>query len=338
MTDFVDDRLAQRLRQLEITTPDASRVAAGALSAHRRPLGSGRRTLVLALAMVPLLMLIVTTIAAYYAPAFSQVLADAPIAGRVAGPVLRQFGLASIEDRVSSFGDRASSNGYSIELVGGYADSARTVLFLRVTPAARVVMMSPDHVQIRDQFGDRYHLSSGFANSETGDAAITFTPIASPANRLGARVTLTLTQLEDRTAAQPVAIAGRWELHGTLLPDEGRDLPLPEQGALGSATFVFTKARALPAALLIETQVTGTTMSELLERIPDGLKGRPVFTARLFDSAGHERGLLSGGGGSGGDGGLLRQQWLWEVTGPGRYELVLAWEGRGTLTRAFVVP
>jgi hypothetical protein len=335
VTDFVDDRLAQRLRQLEITTPDASRVAAAALSAHRRPSASRRRTLVLALAMVPLLTLIVTTIAAYYAPAFSQVLADAPIAGRVAGPVLRQFGLASIEERVSSFGDRASSNGYTIELVGGYADSARTVLFLRVTPAARVVMLFSD--QLSDQFGHQYHQSSGFADSATGDAAITFAPIESPANRVGARLTLTLSQLEERTGAQPVPITGHWELHGTLLPDEGRDLALPQQGALGSATFTFTKARELPAALLIETQVTGATLSDLLERIPDGLKGRPVFTARLFDSGGDERRLLSGGGGSG-SASSLGQQWLWETAGPGRYELVLTWEGRGTLRRTLVVP
>jgi hypothetical protein len=335
LTDFVDDRLAQRLRQIEITTPDASRVAAGALSAHRPPSKSGRRTLLLGLAMAPLLTLIVTTFVAYYAPAFSQVLADAPIAGRVAGPILRQFGLASIEDRVSSFGDRASSSGYTIELVGGYADSSRTVLFVRVTPAARVLTVGP---QLRDQFGRQYHHSSGFADSETGDAAITFEPIGSPANRLGARLTLTLTQLEDRTGAQTVPVVGRWDLHGTLLPDEGQDLALPERGSLGAAGFVFAKARALPAALLVEAEVTGTTLSELMERIPDGLKGRPVFTVQLMDPAGHESRFLSGGGGSSGDARSLRQQWLWEITAPGRYELVLTWEGRGSLTRTLVVP
>jgi hypothetical protein len=338
MTDFAEDRLAQRLRQLEITTPDASRVAAAALSARRRRPGSGRRTLVLALAMVPLLTLIATTIVAYYAPAFSQALADAPIAGRVAGPVLRQFGLASVEDRVSSFGERAVSNGRTIELVGGYADSARTVLFVRVTPAARVVMMSSDDVQLRDQFGRQYHQSSGFADSETGDAAITFEPIGSPADRVGARLTLTLTQLEDRTGTQAVPVTGRWDLRGTLLPDEGKDLALPERGSLGAAGFVFAKVRALPAALLVEAEVTGTTLSELMERIPDGLKGRPVFTVHLMDRAGDERRLLSGGGGSRGNASSLRQQWLWEITGPGRYELVLTWEGRGTLTRTLVVP
>ncbi|MGH2492793.1 MAG: hypothetical protein ACRDF9_14955 [Candidatus Limnocylindria bacterium] len=337
MNDFAHDPLAQRLRRLKITTPDASLVGAAALSAHRPLTGPSRRTLMIALTLVPLITLLTTAIVAYFAPAFSQALADSPIAGRVAGPVLRQFGLASIEDRVSSFGDRWTSNGYTIELVGGYADSSRTVLFLRVTPAARVVMMSPDHAQLYDQFGLQYQQSSGFADSETGDAAITFAPIESPARSVGARLTLTLTQLEDRTASQPVPIAGRWALHGTLLPDEGRDLTLPEQGALGSATFMFTKARALPAALLVEAQITGATVTELVERIPDGLKGRPVFTVRLFDPAGHERPFLSGGGGSGGNASSFRQQWLWEITGPGRYELVLAWEGRGTLTRTLVM-
>lgn len=338
MNDFAHDRLAQRLRKLEITTPDASLVGAAAMSAHRPPTGPRRRTLVLALTMVPLVTLFITAIAAYYAPAFSQALADAPIAGRVAGPVLRQFGLASIEDRVSSFGDRSASSGYTLELVGGYADSSRTVLFLRVTPAARVMMLFPDHVRLRDQFGREYHSTGGFADSATGDAAVTFVPIESPADQLGARLTLTLTQLEDPTA-RPATIAGRWELQGTLLPEEGRDLPVPERGALGGASFVFTKARALPAALLVEAQVSGTTMTELRERVPDDGKGRPVFTERLIDSTGQDRRLLAGSGSSGGSGSASSPtlSWLWQITGSGRYELVLTWEGRGTLTRTLVV-
>lgn len=337
MNDFAHDRLAQRLRKLEITTPDASLVGAAAMSAHRPPTGPRRRTLVLALTMVPLVTLFITAIAAYYAPAFSQALADAPIAGRVAGPVLRQFGLASIEDRVSSFGDRSASSGYTLELVGGYADSSRTVLFLRVTPAARVVMMSPDHVRLRDQFGREYYQTSGFADSETGDGAMTFAPILSPANQLGARLTLTLTQLEDRSAAQPIVITGSWELHGTLLPDEGRDLRLPQPGDLGGAKVNFTKLRALPAALLLEFEMTGISPADVTERIPDGLKGRPAFTVRLVDSSGQERRFLSGGGGPSSGNAVVRQQWLWEITRPGSYELVLMWEGQGTLTRTLVV-
>ena len=39
-----------------------------------------------------------------------------------------------------------------------------------------------------------------------------------------------------------------------------------------------------------------------------------------------------------GSGNAMHHQWLWEVTGPGRYQLVLTWEGRGTLTRTLVVP
>jgi hypothetical protein len=287
--------------------------------------------------MVPLLALIITTLAAYLAPAFSQAMADAPIAGRVAGPVLRQFGLASIEDRVSSFGDRATSGGYTIELIGGYADSSRMVLFLRTTPAARVVPVFPGVAALHDQFGREYRWTGALANSETGDAAITFVPIEGPANRLGARLTLTLKQLEDRSIGQPVTINGTWELHGTLLPEEGTDLPLPGPGDLGSARVTFTKASALPAAVVVEFEIAGMTFAELMERIPDGLKGRSAFTVHLIDGSGHARAVLSGGGGSTGSGNTLHQQWLWETTAPGQYELVLSWEGRGTLTRTLVV-
>jgi hypothetical protein len=338
MTDFAHDPLAQRLRHLDVATPDASRVAASALAAHRSAARPGRRRLLIALTMVPLVMLLVTAIAAYFAPAFSQALADAPIAGRVAGPVLRQFGLASVEDRVSSFGDRSTSSGYTIELIAGYADSSRTVLFLRATPAARVVPVFPGVAALHDQFGREYRWTGAFANSETGDAAITFVPIEWPASRLGARLTLTLRQLEDPNAGQPVMITSTWELHGTLLPDEGTDLPLPGPGDLGSARVTFTKTRALPAALLLGFDVTGMSFAELTERIPDGLKGRPAFTVRVMDSSGRELRSLSGGGGSGSTANTVRQESLWEVTGPGRYDVVLTWEGRGTLTRTLVVP
>ena len=338
MSDFAHDPLAQRLRQLEVATPDASRVAAAALAARRSELRLGRRRLVIALAMVPIMMLIATAIVAYFAPAFSQALADAPIAGRVAGPVLRQFGLASIENRVSSFGDRSSSSGYTFELVAGYADSSRTVLFIRATPAGGAVgLLSSNFAQLRDQFGREYRRTGGFANSETGDAAITFVPIEWPANRLGARLTLAVTRLEDRNPAKPIEISGFWELRGTLLPEEGTDLTLPAPGDLGSARVTFTKARALPAAVLVEFETTGMTFAEQTERIPDGLKGRPAFTVRLIDPGGQERPALAGRSGTAGSGNAMHHEWLWEVTGPGRYQLVLTWEGRGTLTRTLVV-
>src|ERR1700687_1613988 len=221
MSDFAHDPLAQRLRRLDVAAPDASRIAAAALAAHRSGARRGRGRLVIALAMVPLVMLIVTGIAAYFAPAFSQALADAPIPRGGAGPVLRQFGLASIENRVSSFGDRSDSGGLTVELVGGYADPSRTVLFLRATPAARVVALLSGDSRLRDQLRREYRVAGGVANSETGDVALTFIPIEWPASRLGARVTLTLERLVDRTAAQPIAIAGSWELHATLLPYEG---------------------------------------------------------------------------------------------------------------------
>jgi hypothetical protein len=293
----------------------------------------------IAFTLVPLVTLLATGVAAYFAPAFSQALADAPIAGRLAGPALRQAGLASIEHRVTSFGDRSTASGYTVELIGGYADSTRTVLFLRATPPARIEPSLTGVEELRDQFGREIRFSGGTANSATGDATFTYAPIEWPANQLGARLTLQITRLEDRSAAQGaqpgIRIDGRWELHGTILPAESQDLAIPEPGALGDASFAFTKVRALPAALYIEGQVTGATAADLAERIPDGLKGRPVFTTRLVDATGRERQPLamgccaSKGVAFGG---------LWEIARPGTYQIVLTWEGRGTLIRTVVVP
>src|SRR5438046_2856427 len=110
MTEFSDDALALRIATLEIPV-DVSRVTQRALAARRKPRGLSIRWRVLA--AVPLALLLVSAAASYYAPVFAQALADAPLAGSISGPMLRQFGLAGMPHRVSAFGARVSSGGYT---------------------------------------------------------------------------------------------------------------------------------------------------------------------------------------------------------------------------------
>src|SRR5436190_16119164 len=165
MTEFSDDALALRIATLEIPV-DVSRVTQRVLADRRKPRGMSMRWRVLV--AVPLALLLVSAAASYYAPVFAQVLADAPVAGSISGPMLRQFGLAGMPHRVSAFGDKATSAGYAAELVGGYADASRTILFVRVDPPARM-LPTFGNVALSDQFGHTYRMTGGTANTATGE-------------------------------------------------------------------------------------------------------------------------------------------------------------------------
>src|SRR6266480_4334362 len=115
MTEFPNDPLARRLATLDVPV-DFRHVTQRVLADRRKPRGMSMRWRVLV--AVPLALLLVSAAASYYAPVFAQVLADAPVAGSISGPMLRQFGLAGMPHRVSLFGDRVTSAGYTADLVG----------------------------------------------------------------------------------------------------------------------------------------------------------------------------------------------------------------------------
>jgi hypothetical protein len=337
MTEFPDDVLARRLATLDVPV-DVGRVTQRALAARRKPRGMSIRWRVLA--AVPLALLLVSATASYYAPVFAQALADAPLAGSISGPMLRQFGLTGMPHRVSAFGDRVSSGGYTAELVGGYADAARTILFVRIDPPARAFAPFGE-IRLSDQFGHTYRMVGATSNMTTGENALLFQPIEGLAATVGARLHVAFTSIEEGLPPASRTIAGRWDLTATLAVDEGRDLPAPDPMQLGAARLEFTRVRALPVGVLAEFTIERVDIELFNRVIPDGLKGRPAFRMTLVDASGHESQALQGG--SSGNGPDRSQvtivgSWLWQAESPGNYVLSVEWEGIGSGTRTIAVP
>jgi hypothetical protein len=337
MIEFSDDALARRIATLEVPV-DVNRVTQRVLAARRKPRPMSGRWRVLA--AVPLALLLVSAAASYYAPVFAQALADAPIAGSISGLMLRQFGLTGMPHRVSMFGDKSTSAGHTAELVGGYADAGRTIVFVRIDPPARIFAGFGD-VTVSDQFGRTYRMIGLTSDVATGENALLFTPIDGLAAKVGARLRVGFTAIEEGLPPNPRPIAGRWELTATLAVDEGQDLVIPDAIQLGESRLSFTRVRALPVGVLVEFTIAPVDIALFERRIPDGLKGRPAFRVSLLDANGHEGQQLSGGtSGSGTDRSRMTGagSWLWQTEGPGTYVLSVEWEGVGSGRRTIAVP
>lgn len=338
MKEFSNDALARRLATLEVPV-DVGAVTQRVL-ASARPKPRGASTRLRTLVTVPLVVLLLTGAASYYAPVFAQALADAPIAGSISGLLLRQFGLAGVPHRVSMFGDKVTSAGYTAELVAGYADAGRTILFVRVNPPARVL----DHfgeVKLSDQFGRTYFMLGMTSDIATGENAMLFKPIDGLAAIVGARLHLEFGSLEEGLLPSSRTIAGRWALTATLAVDEGQDLALPGAMQLGDARLEFTRVRALPVGVLVEFKVEPVDIDAFNRQIPDGLKGRPAFRMSLRDASGRESQPLQGeqsGSGTDGTRVTISGSRLWQADESGNYVLSVEWEGVGNGTRTITVP
>lgn len=338
MTEFSNDALIRRLATLDVPV-DAGAVTRRVLAAAR-PRRRGASTRLRVFVAVPVVLLALTGAASYYAPAFAQALADAPIVGSISGPMLRQFGLTGLQHRVSAFGDKATSAGYTAELVGGYADAGRTILFVRIDPPARI-LPSFGNITVTDQFGRSYEVIGLTSNVATGENAFLLTPIDGLAAKVGARLRVVFSAVEEGLAPSSRTIAGHWGLTATLGVDEGRDLAVPDAMQLGDARLSFTRIRALPVGVLVEFRIEPVDIDAFDREIPDGLKVRPAFRMSLEDASGREaQPLQSGRSGSGTDRThvTIAGSWLWHADEPGIYVLSVEWEGVGNGTRTITVP
>jgi hypothetical protein len=229
---------------------------------------------------------------AYFVPAADAVLADTPIAGAL----LRDAGLVGAANRVTSVGAVATSSGYKVELVGAYADSARTVLLIHTSP---IVWLPPGAPELTDQFGRSYHLQSASGNGISGDLVLTYEPLAWPDASTGARLTLKMTAIIPVTCpASPTGdpaqiicsygrpISGTWNLAAMVGVDESNSLPLPPAAHLGQATYRFISVRSSAATIAVEIDVIGLTAADLDRRIADGFKGTAVFDIELLGPTG----------------------------------------------------
>jgi hypothetical protein len=313
-----------------------------------------RMRLLQASALAAALLLFASAVGSYFAPRFAQALADAPGLGTFSGPMLRGSGLAAAH--LTSLNDVARSSGYTIHLAGGYADATRTLLLIHVdSPSGVYPLAGGSSTTLADQVGRSYHLTGAVATPGVGgmDEILMFEPIGLPASVLGARLNLHITTIRifsDRPAVAPpntvagrdlLDLPGRWDLHGTLVVEKARALPLPADGRMGDSTFHFTEVRATPASIAVRIQVSEPLASqvnkEVGETIPGVAKPHPALVIRLLDPSGAEL-QRSYGARLGSGSGPAEVELLAARATSGPYRLVVSYEGIGTFERTIDVP
>jgi hypothetical protein len=263
------DALAERLRSLVLVTPDAGRVTARVLSAS-----SFKRRRSLRIALAPLALVILCVAIAYFVPSAGTVIAKVPVAAGVLG----------VDGHITSVGSSATSSGYTLTLVGAYADSTRTVIQLHTSPAA--AFLGPD-TRMTDQFGRSYTSSNSYSSLLTGDMTVQFEPLAWPDGLTGARITLEVNELNLGADPRVGVVRGSWKMYATLGVDEGTSVAVPPSGAVGSAHFTFTSVIYTPASIEIDMEMTGISDQELTRPVPNGTgKPTPALSIDVLDANG----------------------------------------------------
>jgi hypothetical protein len=329
--------LEDRLTNLSLPMPDTLLpriVAQAARPGARRVTPRRRRPRWATVALAVALLAAVLSGASVYAPRFAQVLADAPIVGTAVGPPLRSIGLAGLQGRFTALDSRATSSGYTVHLVAGYADSNQTVLVLKVEPPDHSFFAQP---RLTDQFGRTIDLRGGMSDGSTGDNVLLFSGIPWPDSILGARLHLHASILEALPNGQPVS--GDWTLEGTIPVESSQGLPLPAPGMIGDSTFRFTQVGTTSATVSIHMEISGPLAAQLDrtvgETIPGVAKPHQAFSYELIDPSGRAATLVSGARSTGI--GPAQFSAIWVVTHPGDYRLRIAYEGVGSFERTITI-
>jgi hypothetical protein len=274
--------------------------------------------------------------AAYYAPRYGQALAQVPLVGGIYGKALQYYGL--VPQNVTIVNDSSTSAGHTVRLVAGYADGLRTVLVVeidgRTLTYGKTSHPSPGEFGVgnhgetpdlgytlTDQFGHSY--TEGGGNGY--ENYMQFQPLAWPASKVGARLTLHITTLRKLWLAPGQdELSGNWTVHATLVAEPIHVLALPSPVRTSNAVYTFTSLRVTSTAVHIEWATTGALIDDPRlanheSQAADQLT-TDYFLPRLFDSAGHETQDSTSGITFSRP---VKIQFDGYVSGPGRYRLQL---------------
>jgi len=322
--------LEERLQSLAAAAPDAGRITVRVLAAapqRRRPVWPR-----LSLSVVATVVLIALVL--YFVPAAGTAFAKVPFASEL----LQSAGLAAVGDRITSVNSESSSSGYTLKLVGVYADATRTVLLVRSNPPSFPGLRGGPTV-LTDQFGRGYQYHGGSADIRDGEETMEFDALAWPDAFTAARVTLHLTSLAPLSLSGTLPeVQGDWTLRATVSVDEARSLEAPAPATLGSADFEFTSVAVTPATIVVDMRERGLSMDDLNRRIADGGKGRPALTIELIDPHGAViQGMGATAEESNGDWVEIHLL-VFREAGPGDYTLRVSYEGAGSFERVIRIP
>jgi hypothetical protein len=322
------DSLAQRLRELPLDHPRPELIASRVLGAAARPSPSRLLPRLAVAAAIVLAALPVAWGVLYMSPATAAALADASGPGGFSSEILDHVGLGT-GSSITAQGSSATSSSYRVQMVGAYADSIRTVILLKMSPAA----LASSDVRLTDQFGFTYNLTEGEGNLMTGDQALTFQPASPIASVTGMRFTVTFNQASLLSGE---TVSGAWTVQGVVLLKSGTRLATPASGTLGSGTVTFTEVRYSGRVVSIRAEVRGLSLEGFTQEVTPDSKGHPRFSIELAPIDGGAAGPVNSLGlSSSGD--VTEVEALALNIDPGTYLLTLSLEGVGQLQRRLVV-
>jgi hypothetical protein len=214
-------------------------------------------------------------------------------------------------------------------LVGAYADSIRTVVLLKIAPAAFIA----GGLRLTDQFGTDYQTSNGEGNLATGDQVVSFEPASWLATLAGMRFTLTMNQIALLSGQQ---VSGSWTVKGVVLLKSGTALQTPASGSLGPGTVRFVDARYVGRVVSIKAEVRGVSLDGVIPATAPGTKPQPALSVALASADGGPPKLVNSLDESS-TGDVSQLQLLFVNVDPGRYFVVISVDGVGTLRSELVV-
>lgn len=163
--------------------------------------------------------------------------------------------------RVIPLHESVTSSGHTVKLIGAYADSERTVLFIEVDGQAHGLPTKQQSCcyaesTLTDQFGHSYQRVFSV------DAlAPTLGPLAGPASNLGARLTLHISSLMP-TGPGFTQASGDWVLHLTLIQQAGIVLPLPAPVTANGVTYTFTSLHLSRLRIKVNYTLSGPLVDQ----------------------------------------------------------------------------
>ena len=341
------DEVEARLRALPATLTPSSKDARAIArlemfsvqQQHRRR--NPARLVAVAVAAVAVLV-IANGVAAYYAPRYGQALAQVPLVGGISAKLLEFYGVTG--QNVTVINNSSTSSGHTVRLVAAYADGLRTVIFIDIdgkglTGNPKVYGRNPgeygvgDGLTLTDQFGHSYR-----PVGPAGTNLFQFEPLIWPASKVGARLTLQITNLQKLWllgSGEAADLSGDWTLHATLVAEPVHVLPLPSPVRTGNAVYTFTSVRVTSTAVHIEWTTTGALINDpRLDKHgseDERLVTRAYFLPKLFDSTGRETSSSTFGITFARP---VTTEFNGYVSGPGRYRLQL---GDGLTAPAYEV-
>lgn len=274
MSDPAGPLLVAALRGLAAESPDSTKVANRSLALFAIGRQTRRGPWLRPIAALGLAIAAAVSVS-YFIPAASEAVANSPFTTWVE----HAAGLGDVSNLITGMSDSATQNGITLQLMGGYADSARTVLLVDL-PAANVPEVLIGRIYLQDQFGQRYEKRGALQDLSTGHVAIIFEPLRTPATLAGARLTVRIDALE--TIGHGL-VRGPWELHGALVMQSySRSLSSPQDGVAGGHRVHIASVIAVPHGLRLIVSFPGTAAPDIIARISDGSpKGRPAVILRL---------------------------------------------------------